>query len=125
PLSSMTPTIVFDNGKPVMTAGSPGGQTIITSVLQTIINAYEYELDVHSAVTEPRIFTNDLGSYRCEEGIPEEVSSQLNEVGHNFEVESETIGSVSNIQIDLVTGEFRGATDKNRSGAAYGLQSDQ
>lgn len=125
PLSSMTPTIVFDNGKPVMTAGSPGGQTIITSVLQTIINAYEYELDVHSAVTEPRIFTNDLGSYRFEEGIPEEVISQLNEMGHNFEDESEAIGNVSSIQIDPVTGEFTGATDKNRNGAAYGLQSQQ
>lgn len=123
PLSSMTPTIVFDNGTPSMTAGSPGGQTIITSVLQTIINTYEYELDVHSAVTEPRIFTSDLESYRFEEGVPQEVINQLNEMGHNFEEESEPIGNVSSIQIDPETGEFTGATDKNRNGAAFGLQS--
>lgn len=125
PLSSMTPTIVFDNGIPSMTAGSPGGQTIITSVLQTIINTYEYELDVHSAVTEPRIFTNDLESYRFEEGVPQEVINQLNEMGHNFGDESEPIGNVSSIQINPVTGEFTGATDKNRNGAAFGLQSQE
>lgn len=122
PLSSMTPTIVFNNDIPVMTAGSPGGQTIITSVLQTIINTYEYELDVHSAVIEPRIFTSDLESYRFEEGVPQEVINQLNEMGHNFEDEPQPIGNVSSIQINPETGEFTGATDKNRNGAAFGLQ---
>ena len=125
PLSSMTPTIVFDNGTPVMTAGSPGGQTIITSVLQTIINTYEYNMDIHSAVTEPRIFSSDIESYRFEEGVPEEVIQSLNEMGHNFEDESEAIGNVSSIKIDPDTGEYSGATDRNRNGAAFGLQSGE
>ena len=53
-LSSMTPTIVEKNGKLFMTVGSPGGSTIITSVLQTILNVYEYSLNMQEAVNAPR-----------------------------------------------------------------------
>ncbi|MFV8354428.1 gamma-glutamyltransferase [Flavobacterium sp. XS2P14] len=53
-LSSMTPTIVEKNGKLFMVVGSPGGSTIITSVLQTILNVYEYRLSMQQAVNAPR-----------------------------------------------------------------------
>ncbi|MFM1753317.1 MAG: hypothetical protein RLZZ236_256 [Bacteroidota bacterium] len=53
-LSSMTPTIVEKNGKLFMVVGSPGGSTIITSVLQTILNVYEYKLSMQEAVNAPR-----------------------------------------------------------------------
>jgi gamma-glutamyltranspeptidase/glutathione hydrolase len=53
-LSSMTPTIVEKNGELLMTVGSPGGSTIITSVLQTILNVYEYNLSMQVAVNAPR-----------------------------------------------------------------------
>jgi gamma-glutamyltranspeptidase/glutathione hydrolase len=53
-LSSMTPTIVEKNGKLLMTVGSPGGSTIITSVLQTILNVYEYNFSMQEAVNAPR-----------------------------------------------------------------------
>lgn len=53
-LSSMTPTIVEKNGKLFMVLGSPGGSTIITSVLQTILNVYEYNLSMQEAVNAPR-----------------------------------------------------------------------
>ncbi len=53
-LSSMTPTIVEKNGKLFMVVGSPGGSTIITSVLQTILNVYEYRLSMQEAVDAPR-----------------------------------------------------------------------
>jgi gamma-glutamyltranspeptidase/glutathione hydrolase len=53
-LSSMTPTIVEKNGKLFMTVGSPGGSTIITSVLQTILNVYEYNFSMQEAVNAPR-----------------------------------------------------------------------
>ena len=53
-LSSMTPTIVEKNGKLFMVLGSPGGSTIITSVLQTILNVYEYRLSMQEAVNSPR-----------------------------------------------------------------------
>jgi gamma-glutamyltranspeptidase/glutathione hydrolase len=50
-LSSMTPTIVEKNGKLFMVVGSPGGSTIITSVLQTILNVYEYNLSMHACLS--------------------------------------------------------------------------
>ena len=53
-LSSMTPTIVENNGALYMVVGSPGGSTIITSVLQTILNVYEYKLSMQEAVNAPR-----------------------------------------------------------------------
>ncbi|MDI6047873.1 gamma-glutamyltransferase [Flavobacterium yafengii] len=53
-LSSMTPTIVEKNGELFMVVGSPGGSTIITSVLQTILNVYEYRLSMQEAVNAPR-----------------------------------------------------------------------
>ena len=53
-LSSMTPTIVEKNGKLFMVVGSPGGSTIITSVLQTILNVYEFRLGMQEAVNAPR-----------------------------------------------------------------------
>lgn len=53
-LSSMTPTILEKNGKLFMVVGSPGGSTIITSVLQTILNVYEYSLSMQEAVNAPR-----------------------------------------------------------------------
>ena len=53
-LSSMTPTIVEKNGNLFMVVGSPGGSTIITSVLQTILNVYEYNLGMQEAVNAPR-----------------------------------------------------------------------
>ena len=53
-LSSMTPTIVEKNGKLFMVVGSPGGSTIITSVLQTILNVYEYNFSMQQAVNAPR-----------------------------------------------------------------------
>lgn len=53
-LSSMTPTIVEKNGKLFMVVGTPGGSTIITSVLQTILNVYEYKMSMQEAVNAPR-----------------------------------------------------------------------
>ena len=53
-LSSMTPTIVEKDGKLFMVVGTPGGSTIITSVLQTILNVYEYNLSMQEAVNAPR-----------------------------------------------------------------------
>jgi len=53
-LSSMTPTIVEKNGKLFMVLGTPGGSTIITSVLQTILNVYEYKFSMQEAVNAPR-----------------------------------------------------------------------
>ena len=53
-LSSMTPTIVLKNNKPSLIVGTPGGSTIITSVFQTILNVYEFDMNIQDAVNAPR-----------------------------------------------------------------------
>ncbi|MEK5067058.1 gamma-glutamyltransferase [Sporosarcina sp. FSL K6-1508] len=121
PLSSMTPTIVFKDDKPVLTVGSPGGSTIITSVLQTIIHSIEYDMELKAAIEEPRIFTNNTTSYRYEKGIPNKVLDYLNKMGHNFGESPVTIGNVQSILIDHKEGTFKGVADSSRSGAAIGI----
>ena len=54
PLSSMSPTIVTKDGKPVMVVGTPGGSRIITAVLQTLLNAIDFDMNVQEAVDAPR-----------------------------------------------------------------------
>ncbi|MBT2758218.1 gamma-glutamyltransferase [Mesobacillus foraminis] len=121
PLSSMTPTIVYEGDKPVLTVGSPGGPTIITSVLQTILHTIEYDMELKRAVEEPRIYTNNLTSYRYEEGIPQGVLSTLNGMGHRFGPQPTTIGNVQSILIDYEKGFFKGVADSSRNGAAIGV----
>ena len=55
PLSSMTPTIVLKNGKPVLVVGSPGGSRIITTVLEIILNVIDHGMTVQEAVDAPRV----------------------------------------------------------------------
>ena len=55
PLSSMSPTIVLKDGKPVLVTGSPGGSRIISTVLQVIVNVLDYHMDVAAAVAAPRL----------------------------------------------------------------------
>ncbi len=55
PLSSMTPVLLFKDGQPVMATGSPGGSTIITAVLQTVLNVMEFDMNAATATARPRI----------------------------------------------------------------------
>src|SRR4029453_7743224 len=54
PLSSMSPTIVLKNGKPVLVIGAPGGSRIITVVLQVIVNTIDHGMDLQEAIDAPR-----------------------------------------------------------------------
>ncbi|KZZ83626.1 gamma-glutamyltransferase [Bacillus sp. SJS] len=121
PLSSMSPTIVFKDGKPALSVGSPGGPTIITSVLQTIINKLEYGMELKAAVEEPRIYTNSVTSYSQENGVPKEILEKLNGMGHKFIKPSEEIGNVQSIEINGPEGRYKGVADSSRNGAAIGV----
>jgi gamma-glutamyltranspeptidase/glutathione hydrolase len=54
-LSAMSPTIILKDGKPFLVTGSPGGRTIINTVLQIIVNVIDFRMDVQAAVDEPRV----------------------------------------------------------------------
>ena len=55
PLSSMSPTIITKDGKPVLVLGTPGGRRIITTMLQTILNVVDYQMNIQEAVDAPRL----------------------------------------------------------------------
>lgn len=99
PLSSMTPTLVFDNaGEPVLATGSPGGSTIITIVLQVILNSLEFGMNPAEAVSVPRIHHQWMpDSIRWESGISADTRAILESRGHVFEPEPRVWGKSETI----------------------------
>jgi gamma-glutamyltranspeptidase/glutathione hydrolase len=121
PMSSMSPTIVFKDGKPVMTVGSPGGPTIIASVFQVLMYTLVDGLDIKSAIEEPRIYSNKYPKILWEDGVPDAARKRMTQMGHQFESSPQSIGNVQSIVIDPVTGAYTGAADSSREGWAVGL----
>jgi gamma-glutamyltranspeptidase/glutathione hydrolase len=130
PRSSMAPTILFRNGKPVAAYGSPGGATIINSVLNVTLNLIDHGMTMQQAIDAPRLsVTHAAGRIGCEGGqafmqprFSVAAQDALRTLGHAGLGEAgtdgcqETIGSVQAIVIDLATGEHRGAADPRREG---------
>ena len=84
PLSSMTPTIVLKDGKPVLVTGSPGGSRIISTVLQVIVNVLDYDMDAPAAVSAPRLHHQWLpDDVRVERGFGEDTLAALGAKGHH------------------------------------------
>lgn len=118
PLSSTSPTIVFRDGEPFMTVGSPGGTTIITTVAQIIQNVTTFEMDLAEAIAAPRIYCDDDPEVFWEEGVPSDVRQSLTDLGHELEDEPTQLG---NAQAILVDGDqYVGAADFRRAGAVDG-----
>jgi gamma-glutamyltranspeptidase/glutathione hydrolase len=87
PLSSMSPTIIAKDGKPVLVLGSPGGSRIVTAVLQTILNVVDYGMDVQEAVDAPRIHNQWLPEETKLErfALSPDTRKLLESMGHRFE----------------------------------------
>ena len=84
PLSSMSPTIVLKDGKPVLVTGSPGGSRIISTVLQVIVNVLDYDMDVAAAVAAPRLHHQWLpDEVRVERGFADDALAALKAKGHH------------------------------------------
>ena len=101
-LSSMTPTIIMKDNKLYMILGTPGGSTIITSVLQTILNVYEFGMDIQSAINAPRFHHQWLPEkIEFENGVFDEVSmKKLQEKGYDIKQDyTRVIGRVDAILI--------------------------
>lgn len=92
PLSSMTPTIVTKDGKAVLVTGSPGGSTIITSVLQVMLNVMEWDMNLAQATNVPRIHHQWLPDVvTVEPGISVDTLRAMEAMGHTL-VRDETGG---------------------------------
>ena len=115
PLSSMSPTIVLKDGKPVLVTGSPGGSRIISTVLQVIVNVLDYHMDVAAAVAAPRLHHQWLpDEVRIERGFADETLAELRAMGHNV---IEPMGQTSANSIAVTANGLLGAPDPRTRGA--------
>ncbi|MDB5745422.1 MAG: gamma-glutamyltransferase [Massilia sp.] len=98
PRSSMAPTIAFKDGKPAFTIGSPGGSTIITTVLQTIVNHIDFGMPMDQALNAPRLSERNGASTSVEPGFPGTPQARaLEAFGHKWEDPPEEIGAANAI----------------------------
>jgi gamma-glutamyltranspeptidase/glutathione hydrolase len=120
PLSSMTPVIVTENGKLRMAAGSPGGSTIITTVLQVVLNVLEYGMDASSAVSAPRLHHQWLPdqSRMDKFGFDAATIEELRRRGHK--IEEATPWGNANAIVVTPDGFLEGAADARGEGAPNG-----
>jgi gamma-glutamyltranspeptidase / glutathione hydrolase len=109
PRSSMAPTIVFDQGRPVLALGSPGGPTITTTVLQVLLNVAEHGQSLPTAVKSPRIFTAAPPGVAWESGIAASTRDALNARGHQMNSSASRIGNVQAVQWSA--GQWLGVAD--------------
>ena len=115
PLSSMSPTIVLKDGKPVLVTGSPGGSRIISTVLQVIVNVLDYDMDVAAAVAAPRLHHQWLpDEVRIERGFADETLAALKAKGHRV---IEPLGQTSANSIAVTANGLLGAPDPRTRGA--------
>jgi gamma-glutamyltranspeptidase/glutathione hydrolase len=115
PLSSMSPTLVFKDGKLLIATGSPGGSTIISTVLQIILNVVDYGLNVAEAENAPRahgqLWPDEL---RIERGMSPDTIRLLEAMGHKVVVR-DAMGSANTI-VRIPDGELEGASDLRQRG---------
>ncbi len=115
PLSSMSPTMVMQNGSAILATGSPGGSIIITTVLQVILNSLVFDMNIASAAAQPRVHHQWLpDTLRVEPGIGPDTIDILEQMGHNVTTSSRTLGRTQSIA--LKDGWLYGATDSRRAG---------
>jgi gamma-glutamyltranspeptidase / glutathione hydrolase len=116
PLSSMSPTIVLKDGKPVLVTGSPGGSRIISTVLQVIVNVLDYHMNIEDAVATPRLHEQWLpDEVRIERGFPDDVIAALKAKGHTVVV---PLGQTSANSIAITERGLEGAPDPRTRGSA-------
>lgn len=113
-LSTQMPTIVMKDGKPWIVAGTPGGSTIITSMVQLIVNVIDHGMNIAEATHQPRIYQGAVNTLRVEPNFNPDTVVALKAMGHPV-VSGETMGSAQSIMIDK--GLFLGAADPRRPGA--------
>ena len=122
--SSMTPTIVAQNGKLVLVLGSPGGDTIPNTVAQVFRNVVDHGLTIDEAVAHPRIHHQYFpDKVRIEKGNqpPRAALDDLVKRGHTLDFDPISMGDANEILIDLATGTAFGTIDKREGGKAAGI----
>ncbi|MEJ8651216.1 gamma-glutamyltransferase [Streptomyces sp. MS1.AVA.3] len=120
PRSSISPTIVLRHGRPVVALGSPGGATIITTVLQTLVNHLDRGMPLVDAIAAPRASQRNAAATELEPGLwNSPVRGQLEAIGHAFKQNPE-IGAATGVQ-RLPDGRWLAAAEKVRRGGGSAM----
>jgi len=121
PRSSMAPTIVLRDGKPAFTIGSPGGATIITTVLQSIVNYVDLQMPMHAAIDAPRLSERNNAATSIEPGFAGTAQAKaLEGYGHQWEAAPEEIGA-ANALVFNPDGTVTAVSESRRHGGGAAL----
>ncbi|TCN37695.1 gamma-glutamyltranspeptidase/glutathione hydrolase [Kribbella orskensis] len=126
PRSSMSPTIVLRNGKPFLALGSPGGSTIITTVLQTLTNRLDRGMTLPEAVAAPRASQRNTANVTAEPPFIDAYGTALKPYGHVLVPSGDAltsaaeIGAVAALEVLPGGGYLAAAEPKRRGGGAAG-----
>jgi gamma-glutamyltranspeptidase/glutathione hydrolase len=123
-VTSLVPTILAKEGRPIYVLGTPGGDLIISTIAQVIVNLADFNMSLQEAVGAPRMFS--IGTQReleIENRFPEKAYRLLESLGHDvkqYDAYRAYFGSVQAIMYDARTNKLIGCSDPRRSGAAVG-----
>ncbi|GIH89864.1 gamma-glutamyltranspeptidase [Planobispora siamensis] len=119
PRSSMAPTIVLDDGRPLLALGSPGGSTIITTVLQILVNRWELGMSLPEALAAPRATQRNTAQTQAEQGFLDRYGAELTARGHSFALNPE-IGAATAVEF-LGKGRLQAVAEPSRRGGGSAL----
>jgi len=121
PLSSMSPTIVLKEGKPIFSVGAAGGPTIISQTVLAIINTIDFSMDPETALAQPRFHHQwKPDELLIEKGVGEEVIRELEKRGHKVR-RTDSLGAAQAVGVKQASHGFLGAHDPRVEGKAAGL----
>jgi gamma-glutamyltranspeptidase / glutathione hydrolase len=119
PRSSMSPTIVLEDGRPVVAVGSPGGSMIITTVLQILLNHFDFGMSLPEAIAAPRASQRNTANVFAEPAFRAAWEAMLSERGHTFTTSAE-IGAATGIAF-LPDGMVVAAAEPTRRGGGSAM----
>jgi len=120
PLSSMTPTILLQDGRPVLVTGSPGGSRIITAVLQQIVNIVDFGMDIAASIEAPRLHHQwQPDEVVVEPMLPVAIRQALEKLGHRVVVRRPAT-EINAIAADKAGGWIGAADSRTRGALAAG-----
>jgi gamma-glutamyltranspeptidase/glutathione hydrolase len=124
PRSSMAPTIILKDGRPMIAVGSPGGATIITTVLQILVNRLEFGMTLPEAIAAPRASQRNLAATQAEQAFIDAYGLQLTALGHTLTLAPGPpvgeIGAATGLEF-LPGGRIRSVAEPTRRGGGSAL----
>jgi gamma-glutamyltranspeptidase/glutathione hydrolase len=122
PRSSMSPTIVLKDGKPFLALGSPGGATIITTVLQVLINRIDLGMTLPEAMAAPRASQRNTAGIQAEPAFQARYGDELRQLGHTFAPDVAELGAATAIEFGRHGRVIAVAEPTRRGGGAAAVE---